>query len=296
MISNPIYLEFVECGLINPKTVRKLSDTTRDKDIPVYIDDRSKIIFLEQCDTSENYYREEKTRAREDGQFVARIGGEEIKSALLEDDNRRFGQFEKYIAGNVLDFGCGWGGFLALAKSRAETVSGLELRAHCLEHIRENDPDIRLGRHLSEFEAAFDVVTLFHVLEHIPHQQKILEEIRGNLGARGTIIIEVPHAEDYLIQTLDMPEFRAFTFWSEHLVLHTKNSLENVLKNAGFKNISIEGYQRYGYTNHLGWFLDRKPGGHEKYKNHEIAALEQAYKNSRVETNTCDTLIAIAHS
>ena len=63
---------------------------------------------------------------------------------------------------------------------------------------------------------------------------------------------------------------------------------------SGFNNISIEPFQRYGYTNHLGWMLDGLPGGHKKYSEFEIEKLEEIYKSSRCESGTSDTLIAYA--
>jgi len=110
----------------------------------------------------------------------------------------------------------------------------------------------------------------------------------------GQLIIEVPHAKDFLIQSVDLPLFREFTFWSEHLILHTKESLMKLLTLSGFNNISIEPFQRYGYTNHLGWMLDGLPGGHKKYSEFEIEKLEEIYKSSRCESGTSDTLIAYA--
>ena len=35
-----------------------------------------------------------------------------------------------------------------------------------------------------------------------------------------------------------------------------------MLRAAGFKKIEILFFQRYGFTNHLGWFVENRPGGH----------------------------------
>jgi hypothetical protein len=44
-ISNPIYSELLNLNLINKDCLKKISDETRDKSIPVYLDEDSKIIF-----------------------------------------------------------------------------------------------------------------------------------------------------------------------------------------------------------------------------------------------------------
>ena len=135
---------------------------------------------------------------------------------------------------------------------------------------------------------------MFHVLEHLPNQIDILKKLKNNLRKNGKIIIEVPSANDLLISLEDLKSFKKFTFWSEHIVLHSKNSLNKILKNAGFKNIKIINFQRYNLNNHLGWFLKDKPGGHF-FKDIFDEKLNTAYEEFLVRKNKTDTLIAIAN-
>jgi len=46
----------------------------------------------------------------------------------------------------------------------------------------------------------FDVITLFHVLEHIKNPVKTLADLRTYLKADGTLIVEIPNADDFLLQ------------------------------------------------------------------------------------------------
>ena len=135
---------------------------------------------------------------------------------------------------------------------------------------------------------------MFHVLEHIPYQIDTLKVLKSKLKNKGKIIIEVPHAEDFLILQEELKEFKNFTFWSEHLILHTYKSLKTVLSKAGFKNIKIEYYQRYNFSNHLGWFLRKKPGGHFFFKGLFNKQLNQSYRENLKNIKQTDTLIAIA--
>ena len=148
---------------------------------------------------------------------------------------------------------------------------------------------------LSKFNKNFDVITLFHVLEHIPKQVEILKEIRKKIKKNGKIIIEVPSALDYLI-FIDLPAFKKFTFWSEHLILHTEKSLKKVLKASGFKKIRVNYLQIYGYANHLGWLLTKKPGGHEYFKEYVDKKFDLDYRNYLIRRKQTDTLIAIAEN
>jgi SAM-dependent methyltransferase len=113
--------------------------------------------------------------------------------ATARDDERRFRTLERDITNKtLLDFGCGNGGFLARAGRVAALAMGIE-------------PDLSLGPHFhqkkltvypdpDEIDQTFDIITLFHVLEHLPDPVNILRRLAGMLRPEGSIIIEVPNA------------------------------------------------------------------------------------------------------
>ena len=118
--------------------------------------------------------------------------------------------------------------------------------------------------------------------------------IKKKLKNKGKVIIEVPHAEDFLLLQEELKEFKNFTFWSEHLILHTYRSLKTILAKSGFKKINIQYYQRYNFSNHLGWFLKRKPGGHNYFKKLVSNKLNNSYCENLKTLGQTDTLIATA--
>ena len=135
---------------------------------------------------------------------------------------------------------------------------------------------------------------MFHVLEHLPHQIEILKTIKEKLYRNGKVIIEVPSAKDFLLSFDDFEDFKKFTFWSEHLILHSEKSLREVLKKAGYKKIKIKYYQRYNFANHLGWFLKKKPGGHFFFKDIVDIKMNINYIEFLKRIKSTYTLIAIA--
>lgn len=142
-----------------------------------------------------------------------------------------------------------------------------------------------------------DVITLFHCFEHLPDPTSTLHTLRSSLKGRGEglIIIEVPHARDFLIENLKLKEFIEFTLWSQHLILHTRESLRLILVDAGFKNIVIEGVQRYGIANHFQWMLNKKPGGHKSILSMlETPELFVEYEKALAHIDATDTIVAIA--
>ena len=302
-MKNPIIDELKKLKLISKSNLITVSNYTKDKKIKVFKDLKSEIIFLEKFLTNKEYYSLarnndkakkilKKTKKKTE---IIKVFNEDIKLLIVEDDYRRFKQFKNLLKNkDILDFGCGWGGFLRNVKNY-KSLSGVEIRTECINFINRNfKKKIDLRDNIDSFEKKFDIITMFHVLEHIPYQINTLKILKSKLKNKGKIIIEVPHAKDFLILQDELKEFKNFTFWSEHLILHTYKSLKTILKKAGFKNINIQYYQRYNFSNHLGWFLKRKPGGHDYYKEIIGEKLNISYCENLKKIGQTDTLIAIA--
>lgn len=284
---NPVINEFKRLDLIKIKNLSILANTCRDKKIKVLQDNKSKIILLEKYLAKNNHYRNDRN-----------YSPKEIKKYLenfIEDEKRREINFSKFLKKkSVLDFGCEFGTFLNRIKSYDKC--GVELNLKCLQYIKNNFNDIYAVDDLKKVKQKFDTITMFHVLEHMPHQVKILKKIKKKLKKGGNLIIEVPSANDFLLSIDNLKIFKSFTFWSEHLVLHTHISLKKVLKKAGFRKIKIIHYQRYNLHNHLKWFLQKKPAGH-KYPNQNFNfKILNEYELFLKRSQITDTLVGIATS
>jgi SAM-dependent methyltransferase len=139
--------------------------------------------------------------------------------------------------GTLLDVGCGSGDFLAVMQSAPGwRVVGIEPDQQAAEYARrERGLDVRQGQ-LPQPEidgAQFDIITLWHVLEHTPAPQATLAEVRRLLKRNGRLIVAVPAGDSW--------EARAFgRNWAgydvpRHMVTFTRPSLERLLKGAGFE-------------------------------------------------------------
>lgn len=97
--------------------------------------------------------------------------------------------------GRLLDFGCGTGEFLHLCQSKGWAVRGLDpdpqaqTVAEQKYGLTVEDPD-RIRDLPSDH---FDVITLWHVLEHVPTLSDTLQELNRILGPRGTLAVAVPN-------------------------------------------------------------------------------------------------------
>jgi len=298
---NPVIHEFDQLGIINKKKLIEISKTTRDKKIRVYQEQKSGVVLIEKYLTNLKYYSETKAKNKQSNKHDSKFSYTKIKNrkyvktANLHDDIRRNLSFS-YLMKNksILDYGCGWGSFLQLGKNIAKKLSGVEIRKNCIDYITKKNNFINLKTNLENFDEKFDLITAFHVLEHLPNQVGSLLAMRKKLNPNGKLIIEVPSAHDLLLQINELKEFKKFTFWSEHLVLHTKSSLNQVLIKAGFKKIKISFIQRYDLNNHIGWLTKKKPGGHDFYKSLFKKKDNDAYREFLMKIEKTDTLIAIA--
>jgi SAM-dependent methyltransferase len=218
-------------------------------------------------------------------------GGSRTQALALcaTDDDRRAHQFTALVRDrDVLDVGCGAGGFMDRIRACARGVSGVEPQGPVRRELAALGYSMYAAATAAPAGSA-DVATLFHVFEHLTAPLAALRELMTVLRPGGRLVVEVPHARDVLLK---LDAFRDFSLWSEHLVLHTKDSLRTYLASAGFDHIEIDGFQRYPFANHLGWLLDGKPGGQNRLA--QFSDHGDAYIDLLRTSDQTDTLIGVA--
>jgi len=287
---NKIFSLLCSLGLCDELSIETYYPRVRDRDdVSVLRCRKCGVIFLSRTDHIDISDYE----GRDNFEYWEAQDRKNAIIAELEDSQRRAKQFQ-YILKNKkwLDVGTGAGGILdILAPITSETIAvepQKGARNDLISREYEVYPNVEDVPH-----SDIDIVTLFHVFEHMIEPVDILESISTKMRG-GRILIEVPHANDFLLSFLDLDSFKKFTFWSEHLILHTRQTLTLFLEKAGFKNICIEGYQRYPLANHLCWLSQGKPGGHHLWSYLRSSELDSAYAQMLAHLDKTDTLIAVA--
>lgn len=96
--------------------------------------------------------------------------------------------------GKLLDYGCGNGVFLEYFKEKGYNVSGFEPNEVARNQALEKG--LEVISELNENET-YDIITLWHVLEHITNPSEILDILKSKLTENGKILIAVPNYKSY---------------------------------------------------------------------------------------------------
>ena len=98
--------------------------------------------------------------------------------------------------GSLLDIGAGTGEFIKLAESHGWNVSGVEPNYDA--RTLSMKKGIHLFESIDELEGQqFDVVTLWHVLEHLPNLEETIDKMVALVKQGGSLIIAVPNYNSF---------------------------------------------------------------------------------------------------
>jgi SAM-dependent methyltransferase len=131
----------------------------------------------------------------------------------------------------ILDAGAGGGEVVYVLRRRGFDASGLEPDEQYARHAREvlGVPVVTGFVQDAGFApGSFDVITMYHALEHVEDPTAILEKLRSWLTDAGTLLVEVPNVEAQCISP-------AHRFHFAHLYHFSRATLENLGRKAGFE-------------------------------------------------------------
>jgi 2-polyprenyl-3-methyl-5-hydroxy-6-metoxy-1,4-benzoquinol methylase len=162
---------------------------------------------------------------------------------------RRLKSIENQITGgDILDVGCGDGLFLEMAQQNGWGGYGTDVSAYATGFASK-----RIGQNVfcgeiwdAGFnEQSFDVITLWHVLEHTTSPMRTLQEVRKVLKPDGLLVLAVPNLNDRLMQAayrlVKGRKPRLFSIGDKevHLFHFSVRSLKLLLEKTGFTCVKV---------------------------------------------------------
>jgi 2-polyprenyl-3-methyl-5-hydroxy-6-metoxy-1,4-benzoquinol methylase len=141
--------------------------------------------------------------------------------------------------GRLLEIGVGHGAFLQYAAMAGWEVVGVELSRYAAAHVRSQYGLTVIDGSIESAElptAAFDMVHLSHVLEHLLDPLNALRKIRTLLSPGGMVAIEVPNELDNLHVRLKrlLGSDAAYPVRCTHITFFTPATLRQMLQRAGY--------------------------------------------------------------
>lgn len=157
-----------------------------------------------------------------------------VRSYMLGRKARLVAREAHRKAGRILDIGTGTGYFAHTMQRRGWQVEAVEKSAQARDFARENfNLEVKPEAALQEFApGSFDVITLWHVMEHLERLHETWECIRELLTEKGMLIVAVPNCSSYDAQ-------RYGEFWGaydvpRHLWHFTPDTIQRLASSHGF--------------------------------------------------------------
>lgn len=159
-----------------------------------------------------------------------------IKRKAIRDKVKLITSFQS-DKGSLLDIGAGTGDFLLEAKNQGWNTVGIEPSEKAKKSAIGKG--IRFAENFEQLENhSFDVITMWHVLEHVPDLENQIATLKRLLKPNGTIIIAVPNFKSY-----DAKYYGAF--WAaydvpRHLWHFSKVAIEKLFARQNIRLVKIK--------------------------------------------------------
>lgn len=118
-----------------------------------------------------------------------------VKKRAIKNKVKLINSYHKN-RGALLDVGCGTGDFLVEAQNQGWKATGYEPNEAAKKLT--NSKNVSTIDDLVSLSAnSFDVITLWHVLEHVPNLEEYIKNLKKLLKPSGTLIVAVPNYKSY---------------------------------------------------------------------------------------------------
>ncbi len=160
--------------------------------------------------------------------------------------------------GKILDIGCGSGDTLATLKDAGWDAYGMDIDASAVAAAKKRGLSyVSLGTYkdLAKYrDNFFDVIRLYHVIEHLDDPGLCLRLARKKLKKGGELIIGTPNVGSLVARLFGARWYNMDA--PRHLYLYTPKTLRNILKKNNVMDISITFHSAGGWVGSIQYVLN----------------------------------------
>lgn len=114
----------------------------------------------------------------------------------------------KYVNGKtVLDYGCGSGYGSHILAGKAARVTAVDISTEAINNAKNSFfANNLIFKDISELtDERFDIITLFQVIEHVPHAKECIKKIKNLLNPGGCLLVSTPDRTNRLFPVIQRP-------------------------------------------------------------------------------------------
>jgi 2-polyprenyl-3-methyl-5-hydroxy-6-metoxy-1,4-benzoquinol methylase len=137
--------------------------------------------------------------------------------------------------GELLEIGCATGEFMEEAVASGIQASGVDMSVNYVEHARKKGLNVFCGKieDIGKENKQYDVVVMFHLVEHILKPFDFLNEVNKTVKKNGLLFIITPNVNSFTNKLLGYKH--SVYHHPDHYMFYSDKTIENILNKSGFK-------------------------------------------------------------
>ncbi len=156
--------------------------------------------------------------------------------------------------GRALDVGCGKGEFALALHEKGFECAGIDMKPGVISHLQDHFPQVawscEMTTGLATLPDRFDVLTMYHVLEHVSDPRQALSSLKALANPGALIVVEVPHVGGWEAR---LKGRRWHYYKVDHVNYFRTGDLRRLAADLDLAVLGIRGYQHFSYPQDVLW-------------------------------------------
>lgn len=156
--------------------------------------------------------------------------------------------------GRALDIGCGKGEVSLALQQAGFECTGIDMKPRIIGHLQADYPQVEWhctqAFELATLPGRFDVLTMYHVLEHIPDPMAALRTVKSLANPGALLVIEVPNVGGLEARW----KGAGWHYYKvDHVGYYRASDLRRLAEGLGLEVLAVRGYQHFSHPQGVLW-------------------------------------------